>query len=174
MSMGSGMPCGRSTSCSDTTPCATVSVLPGGVTTASLGERRPPSVASRTGIIACRRSSSGKKLTACGSMWLTTIKATPESAGTWAKKASMASKPPAEAPMPTTGKPTSVVGASARDAADGAEACAEGAAFLARLRDGRLGAAIVIDFLYRPYRYHSFSPFVQDAFYRPSYCETRF
>ena len=69
-----------------------------------------------------RCSSSGMIPLCVGSRCWTTTKANPDAAGTCRKKSSSASRPPAEAPMPTTGK------REGRFSAEGGGAFAGGAA----------------------------------------------
>src|SRR4029078_7216147 len=99
--MGSGIRSFESGSMRCRVPCRIARLLPPGARYTPLASTSIPSVASTTGIVVHLLSRFGRRLT-CPACWCeTTTNAIPLLGGIWRKKSSMASKPPAEAPIPT-------------------------------------------------------------------------
>ena len=95
--------CDNSSNCS--APCRMVRLLFGGITYTWSRSTDIPSSTWQTGIFVRFCNNSGMMLMWVGSRCTMTTKAIPESAGIAAKNNSKASSPPAEAPIPTIGKP---------------------------------------------------------------------
>src|SRR2546423_15474697 len=88
---------------------------------------------TRIVVLACSRA--GRLLTCLGDRCTTTTKAMPESPGIFSKKLSSGVKPPAEAPMPTTGN-LSVLGTRS----DSCSVCGDISAVMQYLRIGSMAA----------------------------------
>src|SRR6185295_15589685 len=99
--MGSGTRFFESGSMRCRAPCRIARLLPPGARYTLLGSTSIPSVTSTTGIAVHLLSRFGRRLT-CPACWCeTTTNTMPLLGDIWRKKSSMASKPPAEAPIPT-------------------------------------------------------------------------
>ena len=101
----SSIGCRRPRGCNGTLTCRwpsfKVNVALGGITYTVFGHTRRPSSASHTGNRVARWSRCTSTVSRVGSRCCTTTQASPVPCVTWAKNASSAGRPPADAPMAT-------------------------------------------------------------------------